>query len=109
MSEQAQSASEFIEQEEIKDFNNESFQQLHNKEPEINTAQRLYYTKWHKSGVEAKQKGWSRDVTPYYNNNTADYFFHCGFDGVKLEDAIQTMQDEMKDMQVIESLDPNSK
>lgn len=61
----------------------------------ITIQQQQQYSKWYDSGANAKKKGFTR-TSPYYERPTADYFFYCGFDGVKFEDAVLNLEDAMK-------------
>lgn len=61
----------------------------------ITIAQQRHYARWYDSGANAKKKGYSR-TSPFYERPTADYFFYCGFDGVKFEDALLNLDDAMK-------------
>ena len=52
---------------------------------------------WYNSGVRAKQRGYG-DLSPYYENATADYFFKCGYDNVPFVEAQQVLQTKIKDL-----------
>lgn len=58
-------------------------------------AQQRHYAKWYDSGANAKKKGYSR-ISPFYERPTADYFFYCGFDGVKFEDTVVNLENSMQ-------------
>lgn len=60
----------------------------------ITIDQQHWYSRWYDSGVNAEKKGFTR-TSPFYERPTADYFFYCGFDGVKFEDAVLNLEDSM--------------
>lgn len=51
--------------------------------------------KWYASGRKAKNRDFG-DISPFYENATADYFFKCGYDGVKFEEAQQVLKDKIQ-------------
>lgn len=60
----------------------------------ITIDQQKLWSKWYASGVKAKKRGFER-LPPFYLKPTSDYFFYCGFDGVKFEDAVVNLEDSM--------------
>lgn len=60
----------------------------------ITINQLKLWSKWYASGIKAKKRGFER-LPPFYLKHTADYFFYCGFDGVKFEDAVLNLDDAM--------------
>jgi hypothetical protein len=51
--------------------------------------------KYFDSGVRAKQRGYG-DMSPFYENKTADYFFKCGYAGTSFEQAQETLRSEIE-------------
>lgn len=60
----------------------------------ITIDKQRWYARWYDSGVNAKKKGYTR-ISPFYLRPATDYFFYCGFDGVKFEDAVLNLDDAM--------------
>ena len=61
------------------------------------TRQIERYQFWYNSGKKSKRRGLEK-VSPFYENLTADFFFNCGFDGVKFEDATKMLNDKVKEI-----------
>lgn len=53
--------------------------------------------KWYASGVRAKKNGYS-DLSPFYENKTADYFFKCGYDGTSFVDAQSYLKEKIQEI-----------
>jgi hypothetical protein len=51
--------------------------------------------KWFDCGVRAKQRGYG-DLSPFYENATADYFFKCGYNGTSFAEAQETLTAKIK-------------
>lgn len=68
--------------------------QINSRLTSITIEQQKLWSKWYASGVKAKKRGFER-LPPFYLKHTADYFFYCGFDGVKFEDAVVNLEDSM--------------
>lgn len=59
--------------------------------------------KYYDAGIQAKKKGFAK-INPYYgkHSSTKEYFWMCGYDGVKFEDALSTFRDKMKELEFSE-------
>jgi hypothetical protein len=57
----------------------------------------LRQRKWFDSGVRAKKRGYG-DMSPFYENKTADYFFKCGYAGTSFEQAQETLTEKIKEL-----------
>jgi hypothetical protein len=51
--------------------------------------------KWFDSGVRAKKNNYG-DLSPFYENKTADYFFKCGYAGTSFTEAQETLRSEIE-------------
>jgi len=51
--------------------------------------------KWFDAGLRAAKRGYG-DLSPYYKNATADYFFKCGYNNVSFEEAQATLKDKLQ-------------
>ena len=48
------------------------------------------------AGVRAHKRGYG-DLSPFYENATADYFFKCGYNGASFAEAQETLTAKIKD------------
>lgn len=53
--------------------------------------------KWFDTGVRAHKRGYG-DLSPFYENATADYFFKCGYDGVSFVEAQQVLKEKIEEL-----------
>lgn len=53
--------------------------------------------KWYQAGLRAAKRGYG-DISPFYENATADYFFKCGYTGTSFEEAQEFLKEKIKEI-----------
>lgn len=53
--------------------------------------------KWYQAGLRAAKRGYG-DISPFYENATADYFFKCGYAGTSFAEAQEFLKEKIKEI-----------
>jgi hypothetical protein len=69
-------------------------QEAKHKITQISNRDNERQSEWWRAGVSARGK-YGRH-SPFYENATADYFFFCGYDGTKFEEAQQFLREKIQ-------------